>query len=252
MKTFNYIKLASTISLLTLSVNIAAAQEFQDMSDPLAVYSQAGIGATNSGLNFKFGQAYDTNNESTMAMHVFEVKGLGAEALGLSGNDSFDSFRYRHFNINLENGVGTQVDVNWDFNYQLGSTSYSLIQALPPIGNVQLYPLAGLGLNVADVDSSLIVGEEEGVGSIGYAIPSSFGLLGVYSKIEVTDNIWLNYNPMYTTQLGGAELFNSLYGWQHEIIASYQLDKKSNVRAFWNFGEALDGTDFRIEYNYQF
>jgi hypothetical protein len=70
--------------------------------------------------------------------------------------------------------------------------------------------------------------------------------------MEVTDQIWLNYNPMYTTRLGGVELMDELYGWQHEIAASYQIDNQSNIRAFWNFGEALDGTDFRVEYNYQF
>ncbi|MCJ2377461.1 hypothetical protein LNL84_11525 [Vibrio sp. ZSDZ34] len=252
MKTINYIKVATIASALSVVFNTSVAEEYQDMSDPLSVYSQAGIGATNKGLNFKFGQAYDTNNESTMAMHVLEAKGFAADTLGLKGNDSFDSLRYRHFNVNMQNGIGSQVDINWDFNQKLGSASYSMIQALPAMGAIQLYPLAGIGVNIADVDSALLVDEGESFGSIGYAIPSSFGLLGLYSKIEITDQVWLNYNPMYTTQLGGVEALSSLYGWQHEVALSYQIDTQSNIRAFWNFGEAVNGTDFRVEYNYQF
>ncbi|WP_295898633.1 hypothetical protein [uncultured Vibrio sp.] len=242
------VKNVALATILSLSVSSVLAGDYQDMSDPMAVYTQAGVGVTNSGLNIKLGRAYDTNNDSTMAMHVFEAKGFAADTLGLDEDDSFDSIRYRHFNVNTGNGLGSQVDLNWDFDHQIGSASYSMIQALPEIGPVQLYPLAGVGVNVSEVN----VSQEIYQGSIGYTIPSSFALLGLYSKIEVTDNIWLNYNPMYTSQLGGVDSMNDLYGWQHEVAASYQINSQSNLRAFWNFGEAIDGTDFRVEYNHQF
>ncbi|MCL9773771.1 hypothetical protein [Vibrio methylphosphonaticus] len=250
-RTITAVALASVFSL---SITPVLADEYQDMSDPMAVYSQAGFGVTNKGLNFKLGQSYDTNNDATMAMHVLEAKGFAADSLNLKGDDSFDSLRYRHFNVNTESGLGAQIDVNWDFDNKIGSASYSIIQALPKMGAVQLYPLAGIGINVADIHSSLIDPEAKTgyEGSIGYTIPSSFALLGLYSKIELTDNIWLNYNPMYTSQLGGIESFSDLYGWQHEIAASYKINSQSNIRAFWNFGEANDGTDFRVEYNHQF
>ena len=35
-------------------------EELQDMSDPLAVYTQAGLGYTDKGLNLKVGKAYDS------------------------------------------------------------------------------------------------------------------------------------------------------------------------------------------------
>lgn len=246
------LKMTAMAVALSSAISPVFADEYQDMSDPLAVYSQAGMGVTNNGLNLKLGQAYDTNNDETMAMHVLEVKGFAADLLGLKGDDSVDSLRYRHFNVNTTNGLGGQVDINWDFDNQLGSASYSVIQALPKMGALQLYPLAGLGLNVADVHSRLLKPDAAYDGSIGYTIPASFAVLGLYSKVDITDNIWLNYNPMYTTQLGGVEALSDLYGWQHEIAASYQLNPRSNLRAFWNFGQTLNGTDFRVEYNYQF
>ncbi|MDN3714961.1 hypothetical protein QWY94_02600 [Vibrio breoganii] len=249
MNTNKSILALSLATIFSLSISPVSANDYQDMSDPMAVYSQAGFGITDKGINLKLGQSYDTNNDDTMAMHVLEAKGFAADTFGLKGDDSFDSLRYRHFNVDMTTGLGTQADLSWDFDAKVGSVSYSLIQALPQMGPLQLYPLAGLGLNVADVHSTLL--DPEG-GSIGYAIPSSFAIAGIYSKIEITDSIWLNYNPMYSTQLGGVKEFSSLYGWQHEVVTSYQLNTQSNIRAFWNFGEALNGTDFRVEYNYQF
>lgn len=122
--------LTALVSFMSVSVT---ADEYQDMSDPLAVYSQAGMGVTNKGINFKFGQAYDTNNDSTMAMHVPEAKGFAADSLGLKGDDSFDSLRYRHFNVDINSGLGSQVDLSWDFDNKLGSASYSLIHSCPDI-----------------------------------------------------------------------------------------------------------------------
>ena len=44
-------------SLLTLMIaassHAAEQKEVQDMSDPLAVYTQVGVGVTNKGLNFQ-------------------------------------------------------------------------------------------------------------------------------------------------------------------------------------------------------
>lgn len=229
----------SAASLLLTSP--AFAQNYQDMSNPLSVYSQIGAGVSNDGLHVKFGHAYDTNNENTKAMHVLEIKGFFGDSLWLDGNDSVSEMRYRHFNVDVTNGLGSQFDANWDFDNDIGYASYSLIQALPSIGRLQLYPLAGVGMNVAD-----------GKDNVGYYLPSSFGVVGMYSKLELTDSLWLNYNPMYTSQLGGDSNFKSLYGIQHETALSYQLDERQNVRAFWNWGENMDGTDFRVEYNIQF
>ncbi|RTZ17854.1 hypothetical protein EJ063_03450 [Vibrio aquaticus] len=217
------------------------AEEVQDMSDPLAVYTQAGVGWTTKGVNIKLGQAYDTGDEDSMAQHVLELKGVGGELLGTSdqANDSVDSVRYRHFHVDTTNGRGNQVDVNWNFEQGVGTTSYSLIQALPKIGSVQLYPLAGLGLTIDESDS-------------GYAVPASFALVGMYGKVDITDSIWLNYNPMYTSQLGGDEQYEDGYGLAHEAAVGYQITPRHNIRGFWNWGDSFNGTDFRVEMNIQF
>ena len=56
--------------------------DLQDMSDPLAVYTQVGAGITDKGLNLKMGQTRDTGNDDTMAMAVLEVKGIMGDTLG--------------------------------------------------------------------------------------------------------------------------------------------------------------------------
>ncbi|MFZ3406360.1 hypothetical protein L2D52_01710 [Vibrio chagasii] len=256
MKT-NQISLALfTLISSSLSLNVLAQEaekEVQDMSDPLAVYTQAGMGVTNKGINIKVGQTYDTDSETTMGMNIIEIKGIGGESLGWADenhrNDSVDSIRFRNFGVDLTNGRGSQVDVNWDFNSGAGSASYSLIQALPKMGPVQFYPLAGLGLAISE-------NAEE-----GYQVPGSFGVMGVYTKLTITDKIWFNYNPMYMVGLGGTDEFKETSILAHEIALSYQINPRSNVRTFVNFTNKSDVKDFatlndfgdlRVEFNYQF
>lgn len=247
----NLLSIAASLSLCSLPV--FAADQAQDMSDPLAVYTQAGFGITDKGLNVKLGQAYDTGSDTSMAMNLLEIQGVLGEALGWNNNPStdnaVDSLRFRNFGIDMTNGRGAQIDISWNLDSKTGTASYSLIQALPAMGPVQFYPLAGLGLAVREdkVD--------------GYEIPGSFGLVGLYSKVTITDNIWLNYNPFFFSTLGGSQVYqNNAYGLKkdtmmtHELIASYQLNPRQNFRFFANWTETVqfeDG-DFRVEFNQQF
>ena len=136
-----------------------------------------------------------------MGMNVFEIKGIAGEAIGWNGrgaDDSIDSFRFRNFGVDLTNGRGSQVDMSWDFDNNQGSASYSFIQALPQMGMFNFYPLAGVGI---------AAGEELVEGTGGdldadqlrdrYNMHGTFYVAGMYAKMQLTDKIWLNYNPMY-------------------------------------------------------
>ncbi len=230
-----------------------AAEEVQDMSDPLAVYTQAGAGVTNKGLNIKIGQAYDTGSVDSMAMNIIEIKGMGADLLGLDGDDAVDSARFRNFTLDTTNGRGAQIDINWNFDTGTGNASYSFIQALPAMGSIQFYPLAGIGLTVSD--SAEIRGQENEIGSVGYAIPSTYAVIGTYAKISLTDKIWLNYNPMYITTFNDNDYMSDrMDGLHHELVASYQINPHQNVRLFGNYSatEVNDNWDWRVEFNHQF
>ena len=78
------LQVVTTITLMTAVIyaDSNTTDDVQDMSDPLAVYTQAGVGITNKGINFKVGQAYDTGNPSTMGMNIIEIKGIAGETLG--------------------------------------------------------------------------------------------------------------------------------------------------------------------------
>jgi hypothetical protein len=71
-----------SLIFIFMSTPTFAEEELQDMSDILAVYTQAGIGYTDKGINIKIGQAYDSGKPSTMAMNVLEIKGIYGDALG--------------------------------------------------------------------------------------------------------------------------------------------------------------------------
>lgn len=255
------------LSLSTLFSSIAIAQqadEVQDMSDPLAVFTQAGIGYTDKGMNLKIGQTYDTGSDTTMGMNIIEVKGIAGEAVGWNGrgaDDSIDSMRYRNFGVDLTNGRGSQVDISWDFDSNQGSASYSFIQALPKMGPVSLYPLAGLGLAAGEE----IVPNSGGNADADqlrdrYNFHGSFYVAGLYSKIAITDNIWLNYNPMYMGTVSGSSAFTD-HGFAgsdsillHEAALSYQINPRTNVRYFanWTENNNFSDGDHKVEVNYQF
>jgi len=68
-------RLAVSTILVGMSFMAFAEDDVQDMSDPLAVYTQVGAGYTDKGINLKVGQAYDTGSDLTAGMNVIEVKG---------------------------------------------------------------------------------------------------------------------------------------------------------------------------------
>ena len=252
LASFMAIGLATSVSPFAFADS--SDSEIQDMSDPLAVYTQMGIGYTDKGLNFKIGQTYDTGNDATMGMNVFELKGLAGDALGWNGgglkrrnytsNNSFDSFRFRNFSADVTKGRGTQVDVSYDFRTEMGTMSYSFLQALPPMGPVSLYPLAGVGAAFGNNVQ----------GPQGYSVPGTFAVVGMYGKLDITDKIWLNYNPMYTRPLSGADWFMDAGSETlHEAAVSYQINPRTNVRYFanWSNQTSFEHGDHRIEINYQ-
>jgi len=236
-------------------------KEVQDMSDPLAVYTQLGAGYTDKGINFKAGQSYDSGKPATMAMNVLEVKGVWGDTLGTRDDlvDDVDFIRFRNFIVNSENGQGSQVDVNYNLNSKSGSASYSLIQATPKMGLFQFFPLAGIGIAVANnVNEHPLWADEDSPS--GFSIPGAFAMVGTYGKMNITDKIWLNYNPVWLTSIGGSQAYeDNAYGedqssiYTHEAAISYQITPVMNVRYFanWTTHLSFDDGDHRIEINYQ-
>ncbi|QFU77828.1 hypothetical protein EY643_09020 [Halioglobus maricola] len=242
----------------------ASDSDVQDMSDPLAVYTQVGAGVTNKGINLKAGRSYDTGSPTTMAMNVLEAKGLLGEAVGWDSgsvrDNSADSLRLRNFKVDLTNGRGGQLDVSYNFdeNYfaeESGTISYGVMQALPKFGSINIYPLVGLGLafgnNVLEDDGSI---------DSGYSIPGTYALAGMYGKWAITDKVWMNYNPFFLATLSGSDIYkDNAYGagndnvLTHEIALSYQISPVFNVRYFANFTDEVDFADgdHRVEFNYQ-
>nr|WP_087024135.1 hypothetical protein [Thaumasiovibrio subtropicus] len=249
--------LITLATLIALSPALIANDDVQDMSDPLAVYTQVGAGYTDRGLNLKLGQTFDTGSDTTMGMNILELKGAMGDTLGWRdyANDGIDSVRFRRFGVDLTNGRGTQIDTSYDFNTEMGSISYSFIQSLPALGAFQMFPLGGVGAAFGNN----IVGDNLETQS-GYSVPGTFAVVGTYTKLTITDNIWFNYNPMWMTTLSGSELYkNHAFGQDnssalaHEVAASYQFNPRFNVRYFANWTEHTKFKDgeHRIEFNYQ-
>ncbi|UPR54172.1 hypothetical protein ITG09_22625 [Vibrio cyclitrophicus] len=250
------------------STESATPEKVQDMSDPLAVYTQAGFGISDKGLNIKIGQSYDTGSDITMGMNIVEIKGVAGEQLGWSGSnhrdDSIDSVRFRNFTVDKTNGQGKQIDLNYSVEQEQLDASYSFIQALPKWGAIQLYPLAGVGARIMNGQVDKVVDTDSGAyeidTSVGYTIPGVYAVVGMYSRITVTENIWINYNPMWLTSIAGSDSFvdQGMAGdsniFTNELSISYQLTPRFNARYYANWTQDQDyfEGDQRIEFNYQF
>lgn len=253
-----------SIMLAVMSFAVIADDEVQDMSDPLAVFTQVGAGYTDKGINLKIGQAYDTGSDKTSGMNVIELKGIYGDVFGWRSkgdlDNSVDSFRFRNFGVNLENGRAAQLDINYSLQPSLvaddtADISYSVIQALPSFGNFNLYPLAGIGISLGNN-----AWEDDGSRDSGYSIMGTYGLIGMYSKYQVTDSIWLNYNPFWLSTISGADNYTDNYYGQdtshiftHEFAMSYQFTPRFNLRYFANWNKNIDFVDgdHRLEFNYQ-
>jgi len=248
----------------SIAQEAAKESEVQDMSDPLAVYTQAGFGYTDKGLTLKIVQTFVTGSVTPRGWKVIKIKGFAGDALGWSNrdtDDSIDSIRFRNFSVDLTNGRGAQVDMSWDFDTNQGSASYSFIQALPQMGMFNFYPLAGLGIAAGEELPGTTGGNlDEAQVRDRYNMHGTFYVAGMYSKMQLTDKIWLNYNPMYLGSISGSSQFKD-YGFEqsdsvfaHEFAASYQITPRANVRYFANWTEntSFDDGDHRIEFNYQF
>ena len=251
------------VILLTFSTSLIAqnneTEVLEDMSDPLAVYTRAGLGVSNRGINIKMGLEYKSDDVNKQNMHILEIKGIGGEAIGWDGgyerSNSIDSVRYRNVSLNKIDKRGTQIDITYDSHSESGIVSYSILQGLPKWWNFNLYPLAGLGLAYAN--NAL---QDDGTTQSGFSIPGVLAVVGLYGKYTLTDNIWINYNPFWTVGLAGSDNFKEqgIEGHSsvltHEAALSYKLNPRSNIRYFANWSEYTSYSDgmHRIEYNYQF
>lgn len=255
------VSVASVLLMISLPViaegEIKTDEALSDMSDPLAVYTMAGFGVTNRGINLKMAKSYDTGDVNQLGMNVIEIKGIYSDTLGWEDDakDSIDSIRVRNLTVNPNTGLGAQIDMSYDLHSEAGNVSYSFLQALPEMWGFNFYPLAGAGVVLANNAT-----QDDGTIASGYSFPGTFITVGMYAKYAITEDIWLNYNPIWNSSLSGSDLFKD-YGFEghssslmHEFSASYQLDPRSNIRYFANWSEHTDLSDgdHRIEYNYQF
>ena len=238
-------------------------KDVQDMSDPLAVFTQIGLGTTNKGLYLKIGQAYDSGKAKTMAMNLLEVRGIWGESTGWDDEDvseNIDGFRIRNFQVDMTNGRGVQTDLNYNFKRTAlakssGTFTYGAIQALPTFWIITLYPVVAVGTAFG-----LNATEDDGTIDSGYSTYGITGQIGMYSRFSFGKMFWLNYNPFYSAAWAGSDLYReNAYGpgrndnVSHEFAASLQFTPRFNMRYFANWTNSIDFNDgdHRVEFNYQ-
>lgn len=255
----NKLLIICLLSSTSLIAENNSTKEYKDMSDPLAIYTRGGIGVTNRGINVKIGIIYKNDNSNKQVMNLLEIKGAGGELIGWDGDyersNSIDSMRFRNFSRSISGGIASQIDITYNFESESGIASYSFVHELPKWKNFKFYPLLGVG--AAYANNAL---QDDGTIQSGLSMPGVLGVVGMYAKYTVNDDIWINYNPLWSVGLVGSDLFMD-YGFEgdssvltHEATISYKINARSNIRYFANWSENISIKDdsHRIEYNYQF
>ena len=256
---------ATSTSVTTAKTDNKKDDDVQDMSDPLAVYTQVGAGYSNKGLNIKIGRTYDTGKKNVVGMNLLEIKGIMGDDLGWAKSsqkdNSIDSFRLRNFVVNQATGRNFQLDINYNVDgvpgvaKQTADVSYSILQRLPQWGPIQFFPLAGLGASVGE-DAIEHDGDIDGC----FSMMGVYGIVGMYSQLNITKKLWLNYNPMWMTTIAGDKNYeDNYYGegnshmYMNEFAVNYQITPRFNVRYYvnWNHDVNFIDGDQRIEFNYQ-
>ncbi len=212
--------------------------EVADMSDPMAIYTMVGGSYGNSGADFKFMKTLESDNPTGGRALIGEAKG------GFKGDELFSDYRLRYFEADFKTGRGNSIDVMYNSASERGTVTTGIMQALPLTEKFTLYPIVGAGLAFSQ-------DELQGINS-----PGAFLNFTLYSKYQLTDKIWFNYNPSYNHGIYGADTFKDNLkgeeGLNHEFIASYQINPISNVRAYYNVNQAnLDDGVWKLEYNRQ-
>ncbi|MFG1484913.1 hypothetical protein ABMA77_02530 [Halobacteriovorax sp. RZ-1] len=234
------------------------------MSDPLAVFTSVGFGATNRGLNAKFTLAYPSGEPGIASLNALEIKGFLGEELGWDRtsrkSNDIDTVRLRRFSVNGAKQTATQIDATYNFKgnnlaEQNISAAYSYVHGIPEFWNINLYPLGGVGL---EIGKNAI--EDDDTIDSGYSIMGINAVIGMFAKLAITKKIWLNYNPLWIVAISGSDRFeNHAYGNKdnlltHEFAIGYQINPQLNLRYFANWNNLIDYTDgdHRLEFNYQF
>jgi len=235
--------------------------EVQDMSDPLAVFTQLGASYGTNGINLKLGKTLDTKSATDMSMILVEVKGLYGEHMKNEGssalhpeaaNDGISELRFRKFDVDMTNGRGLSMDFIHNFDTNSGTASLGMIQALPKIGIWQAFPIIAAGVEYNDGSQRSETNESSGLHS-----DFVFASFTLYNKFQITETIWANYNPVYSQAIFGDDHYTDNLkgsnGLSHEFALSWQMTPKQNFRLWYNASQnQFEDGDFRLEYNQQF
>ena len=175
-------------------------------------------------------------------------------------DNSIDSIRFRNLKVDMRNGRGSQIDFNYGFDEShlakhTSDISYGIMQALPEVWRFKIYPLVGAGVSFGKD-----VLNDDGNIDEGYSFNGTYALIGMYGKMKITENMWINYNPFWLTSISGSNIYkDNAYGsnnsslFTHEFALNYQFTPRLNIRYFanWNANLNFNDGDHRIELNYQ-
>ncbi len=195
------------------NVESESASDDIDMSDPMAIYTNAGLSFGTGGIDMKLGLQIPSDGGFS---NMIILEGKGAFRKGES--EEFASYRGRYFAGQQEGSLRFAVDVNYNAEADVALYNTGVFYTQPISSNLTIYP-------------GMMVGKATNGGTVAPGTEESTTIMTAmfYSRYTLSDKTWLTVNPTYThyrEEFGDVGRNN----FSMEMGIGYQLNKKTNVR----------------------
>lgn len=152
-----------------------------DFSDPMAIYSNAGVGISDDGVDIYAGiGGY--------------LAGSFKHKLQFEAKDDLEYYEVNYLAVDTSSDTGFLLDTTWDRDYAFGKdsqdTSFGVIKKLPLMNDrLNLYPKLKLGFLWGDEIKS-----------------TTYIHIDMATRFTITPGLWVGVTPGYTYGMKGIDL----------------------------------------------
>jgi hypothetical protein len=225
MKNIGSLPLLAFATLATASLNVIAAPSsaksdyLADLSNPMAIYSEAGVGVSNGGVDLYAGfGGY--------------LGGTFAHKIKIEVKDDLDYYEVNYLALDTASQTGFILDSTWDqddyrFADDVNDTSVGVIKKLSLMNDrLNFYPKLKLGFLWGDEIKS-----------------TTYLNVDVAARFNVTSGLWVGMTPGYTYGMKGLDLRE----WNTSFDVGYQFKEGFGISA-----QAIMDTHEKEEYRVNF
>jgi len=223
IKTLVLLALASTSASVLAAPGEDKSDYVADFSNPMAIYSEAGIGGSNDGLDL-------------YGAFCGYLGGTFAHKIRVEGKDDLEYYKVNYLAVDTSTDTGFMLDTTWnqdDYRKvdEVNDTSIGVIKKIPLMNDrLNLYPKLKLGWLWGDeIKNTTYISADAAV------------------RFNVTSGFWVGGTPKYTYGMKGLELRE----WSTSVDVGYQFKQGIGLSA-QTILDSHEDTQFRANLTFAF